>query len=257
MTETRTRFCDTDSYTLQLGMMVEVGKLNPSKKAKLIAKRHGLNPNHIQLILDEADEVYGAVTYENPKFVVFWTRKEGAFEINSGVDVKNTPIGFETVDIKNPNKIANDIRLRAKELTGKKLGILIIDSNWYPLRNGSIGFSVGFSGFQPTKNCTIDEEGKQALDIYGRPVPLARHDVVDDIAAAAHLLVGEAGERVGVVLAKHTPAEFSDNPDYNSLFLTPEECTFMRTFKPTKKIVVRRHWRDSESAPKVLMARGK
>ncbi|MCL5067577.1 MAG: hypothetical protein M1368_04410, partial [Thaumarchaeota archaeon] len=41
-----------------------------------------------------------------------------AFEINSGVDIKNTPIGFETVDIKEPNKVANDIRLKAQELTG-------------------------------------------------------------------------------------------------------------------------------------------
>ena len=240
-----------------LGMMVEVGKLKPSKKASAIAKKYGLSPNHIQLILDEADEVYGAVAYQNPKFIVFWTRKEGAFEINSGVDIKNTPIGFETIDIKEPNKIANDIRLKAEQLTGKKLGVLIIDSNWYPLRNGSIGFSVGLSGFEPSKNCTRDEHGNQAYDIYGRPVPLARHDVADDIAAAAHLLIGEAGERVGVVLAKHTPVEFSDNPDYESLFLTPKECTIMRTFKPTGKIVVRKQWRDSEPALKPVAVVGK
>ena len=240
-----------------LGMMVEVSKLKPSRKAIAIAKKHGLNPNHIQLILDEADEVYGAVAYQNPKFIVFWTRKEGAFEINSGVDIKNTPIGFETIDIKEPNKIANEIRLRAEQLTGKKVGVLIIDSNWYPLRNGSIGFSVGLSGFEPSKNCTKDENGNQAYDIYGRPVPLARHDVADDIAAAAHLLIGEAGERVGVVLAKHTPAEFSDNPDYDALFLTPKECTIMRTFKPTGKIVVRKQWRDTEPAPKQVVTAGK
>ena len=240
-----------------LGMMVEVGKIKPSKKALSIAKKHGLNPNHIQLILNEADEVYGAVAYENPKFIVFWTRKEGAFEINSGVDIKNTPIGFETVDIKEPNKIADEIRLKAQELTGRRLGVLIIDSNWYPLRNGSIGFSVGLSGFEPSKNCTVDENGNQAYDIYGRPVPLARHDVADDIAAAAHLLIGEAGERVGVVLAKHTPAEFSENPDYNALFLTPKECTIMRTFKPTGKIVVRKQWRDSESAPKQVAVKSR
>ena len=35
-----------------LGMMVEVGKIKPSKKALSIAKKHGLNPNHIQLILN-------------------------------------------------------------------------------------------------------------------------------------------------------------------------------------------------------------
>ncbi|MCL5067609.1 MAG: coenzyme F420-0:L-glutamate ligase, partial [Thaumarchaeota archaeon] len=49
-----------------LGLMVDISKIKPSKKALGIAKRHGLNPNHIQLILNEADEVYGAVAYKNP-----------------------------------------------------------------------------------------------------------------------------------------------------------------------------------------------
>ncbi len=232
-----------------LGLMVEIAKRKPTKKAKDIAKRFGLNPNHIQLILDEADEVYGGVAYKNPKFIVFWTRKGEAFEINAGVDIKNSPIGLETVDLPEPNKIAEEIRDSVFKLTGKKVGILIIDSNWYPLRNGSIGFTVGLAGFEPSKNCTIDENGNQAYDIYGRPVPLARHDIADDIAAAAHVLIGEAGERVGVVIAKHVPAQFTDHPDYGSLFLTPKECTIMRTFKPTRKIAVREKWRDSEPAP--------
>lgn len=233
-----------------MGAMVEISKLKPSKKAKSIAQKYGLNPNHIQLILNEADEVYGAVAYKNPKFIVFWTRKGEAFEINAGVDIKNSPMGLETVDLPNPNKIAEGIRERVLKLTGKKVGILIIDSNWYPLRNGSIGFTVGLSGFEPSKNCTIDENGNQAYDIYGRPVPLARHDIADDVAAAAHVLIGEAGERVGVVIAKHVPAQFTDTPDYESLFLSPKECTIMRTFKPTRKIVMRDRWRDSEPVPK-------
>ncbi len=233
-----------------LGMMVDISKIKPSQKAKAVAKKYGLNPNHIQLILNESDEVYGGVAYQNPKFIVYWTRKGEAFEINSGVDIKNSPICMETVDIPEPNKVADEIRRRILELTGRKtVGILIIDSNWYPLRNGSIGFTVGLSGFEPVKNCTVDENGKPAYDIYGRPVPLARHNVADDIAAGAHLLVGEAGERVGVVIAKNTPAQFSDNPDYNALYLTPKECTIMRTFKPTRKIVVRKQWRDSEPVP--------
>jgi len=232
-----------------LGLVAEMAKIKPGKRAKRIARKFGLNASHIQLILDESEEVYGGVAYKNPKFVVFWTRKGGAFEINAGVDIKNSPVGYETVDIPEANKVADDIRKRVQELTGRKVGILIIDSNWYPLRNGSTGFTVGLSGFEPVKNCTVDENGKQAYDIYGRPVPLARHNVADDIAAGAHLLIGEAGERVGVVIARQTPAVFSENPDYDALFLTPKECTIMRTFRPTRKIVVRDRWRDSESIP--------
>lgn len=237
-----------------LGMMADMSKIKPGRKAKSIAKKFELNPAHVQLILDEADEVYGGVVYEKPHFVIFWTRKGGAFEINSGVDIKNSPIGHETVDLPEPNRIAERIRGKVKELTGKKVGILIIDSNWYPLRNGSTGFTVGMAGFEPVKNCTIDEDGKQAFDIYGRPVPLARHNVADDIAAGAHLLVGEAGERVGVVIAKGVPASFTDHPDYESLMLKPNECTIMLTFKPTHGFATRPKWRDAEPAPKVIAA---
>lgn len=232
-----------------LGLVAEMAKIKPGRRAKQIAKKYGLNPSHIQLILDESEEVYGGVAYRNPKFVVFWTRKGGTFEINAGVDIKNSPIGYETVDIPDANEVAGKIRKRVLELTGRNVGILIIDSNWYPLRNGSIGFTVGLSGFEPVRNCTVDEKGNQAYDIYGRPVPLARHNVADDIASAAHLLIGEAGERVGVVIAKHTPATFSENPDYGALFLTPKEDTIMRTFRPTRRIVVRDRWRDSEPFP--------
>lgn len=237
-----------------LGLMADMSRIKAGPKAKLIAKKFGLNPAHIQLILDEADEVYGGVAYENPHFVIFWTRKGGAFEINSGVDIKNSPLGQETIDLPEPNKIAEKIRKRVQELTGKKVGVLIIDSNWYPLRNGSTGFTVGMAGFEPVKNCTIDEDGKPAFDIYGRPVPLARHNVADDVAAGAHLLVGEAGERVGVVIAKNIPATFTDKPDYDSLMLKPTECTVMLTFKPTGKIVTRPRWRDAEPPPQTVAA---
>ncbi len=238
-----------------LGLMADMSKIKPGAKAKSIAKRFGLNPAHIQLILDEADEVYGGVAYENPHFVIFWTRKGGAFEINSGVDIKNSPIGQETVDLPEPNKTAEGIRRKVFALTGRKVGVLIIDSNWYPLRNGSTGFTVGMAGFEPVKNCTVDENGRPAFDIYGRPVPLARHNVADDVAAGAHLLVGEAGERVGVVVAKHVPAEFTEHPDYESLMMKPNECTIMLTFKPTRKIVTRPKWRDAEAAPPAVAAR--
>jgi len=237
-----------------LGLMADMSKIKAGSKAKSIAKKFGLNPAHVQLIFDEADEVYGGVAYENPHFVIFWTRKGGAFEINSGVDIKNSPIGQETIDLPAPNKIAEDIRKRVRGMSGKNVGVLIIDSNWYPLRNGSTGFTVGLAGFEPVKNCTVDENGKPAFDIYGRPVPLARHNVADDVAAGAHLLVGEAGERVGVVVAKHVPAAFTDRPDYEALMLKPNECTIMLTFKPTRKIATRPKWRDAEPAPAAITA---
>ncbi len=237
-----------------LGLMADMSKIKAKPRAISIAKKFGLNPAHVQLILDEADEFYGGVAYKNPRFAVFWTRKGGAFEINSGVDIKNSPIGQETVDLPEPNKVAEGMRRRVRELTGKNVGTLIIDSNWYPLRNGSTGFSVGLAGFEPVKNCTIDENGKPAFDIYGRPVPLARHNVADDVAAGAHLLVGEAGERVGVVVAKHVPAAFTDHPDLDALMLKPNECTIMRTFKPTRKIATRPRWRDAEPYPPTLAA---
>jgi coenzyme F420-0:L-glutamate ligase / coenzyme F420-1:gamma-L-glutamate ligase len=82
---------------------------------------------------------------------------------------------------------------------GVRLAVIIVDSRVTPMRLGTVGLAVGISGFDPVN----DYRG--TTDVYGRKVKVTRHNVADDLASAAHLLMGESEERIGLVIARKTP----------------------------------------------------
>lgn len=73
-------------------------------------------------------------------------------------------------------------------------------------------------------------EGKK--DLFGRTVLITRHAVADDLASAAHLLMGEAAEKTPVVFIKDAPVDFDDKVHASSEMMMPfKECIFMNTLK--------------------------
>jgi F420-0:gamma-glutamyl ligase len=84
---------------------------------------------------------------------------------------------------------------------------------------------LAVAGFKPIR----DTRGKK--DLYGKPLIITRHAVADDLASAAHLLMGEADEKTPVVLIREAPLDF-DNGVYggSSMMLPFRECLFMGTF---------------------------
>lgn len=230
-----------------LGLIVKLEDCKPSQRAVDMAKEFNLDPSYaaiIQTILDESEDFYGGIAYQKEKFMVLWTKKNRSLSINAGVDRKNSPLGTVALELREPHKVADNARLDVLKKTGKHVGISIIDSAWYPLRQGAIGFTIGLSGFEATRDCTKDADGKQSVDIYGRPVPIARHCVADDVAAGAHLMLGEAGERVGAVLARGLPVDFNDKADPSSMYMSENEDPFMKVFQAARKVVERPQWRD-------------
>jgi len=230
-----------------LGLFVKLDDLKPSQAAQEFVKKHSIDPTltpRVELYLGEAEDVYGGIAYKQPSFLVLWTRKNKAFSINAGVDIKNSPLGHASLELRNPHKVADDMRKEIAKRTGKKAGVLITDSNWYPLRNGAIGFTIGVSGFEPSKDCTTGEDGKPLLDVYGRPVPVARQCVADCVASAGLLLIGEGGERTGAVLARGVPVKFDENADPNLMYLSEKEDTILAAFEPTRIVKTRERYKD-------------
>jgi F420-0:gamma-glutamyl ligase len=70
----------------------------------------------------------------------------------------------------------------------KNLGLLITDSRTLPLRRGTVGVALGYSGFLGLK----DYVGKP--DLYGKPFKMTRVDLADSLAAAAVSVMGEGRE---------------------------------------------------------------
>jgi len=202
------------------GRIVELNKVQPSPKAFELAKKYDVIPEIAELILREADNILGGVPH------VVLTLKRGVLIANAGIDKSNAPPGCVVLLPKNPMKTAEKIRKRIFEKTGKKIGVIIADSRTQPLRLGTIGVALGVAGFIPVS----DERGK--LDIFGKPLMITRRAIADDLASAAEVLMGEAGEMTPAVLIRGAPVTFTDYAiNFESMLISPEECLYMSIFK--------------------------
>jgi coenzyme F420-0:L-glutamate ligase len=200
--------------------VVRLSDVKPSDDAKELAERFSLWPEFAELILRNSDKIYGGVE----KAVL--TLKNGILTANAGIDNKNAPVGFAVLWPDNIEGWAKRIREEIKRKMGKKVAVLIVDSSLIPLRIGTIGLALAVAGFKPIKDCRRD------TDIYGKPLVITRHAVADNLASAAHLLMGEAAEKTPIVLIKDASVDFDDGVYGSADMIMPfKECIFMNALR--------------------------
>jgi coenzyme F420-0:L-glutamate ligase len=204
---------------IEEGRVAKLGSVKPSDKAKEIAKRFSLQPELAELVLHEADEIYGGVE----KAVL--TLKNRVLTANAGIDNKNAPKDCVVMWPSNPKESAERIREEIKRKTGVKIAVLVVDSGLVPLRKGTVGLALAAAGFKPVKDC------RGELDIYGKPIIITQHAVADDLASAAHLLMNEAAEKTPVVLIRDAPVGYDDGAyDSGEMMMPFKNCIFMSAF---------------------------
>jgi coenzyme F420-0:L-glutamate ligase len=199
--------------------VVRLSDVKPSEKAKELAHNYSLQPEFAELILREADKIYGGVE----KAVL--TLKNGILTANAGIDNKNAPVGFAVLWPNKAEEWARHIREEIKHRMGKKVAVLIVDSSLIPLRIGTVGLALAVAGFKPIIDCRGEK------DIYGKTLVITRHAVADNLASAAHLLMGEVAEKTPFVLIKDALVDFDDGVYGPADMMMPfKECIFMNAF---------------------------
>ncbi|MGE5298245.1 MAG: coenzyme F420-0:L-glutamate ligase [Acidobacteriaceae bacterium] len=149
------------------------------------------------LTIQEAD-MYLPRDFTPGGFVIH-TIKNNIFAPSAGVDSSNGD-GYYILWPLQPNKAAEEILAWAKEkYQVKKLGIIITDSHSIPLRRGVTGISLGFAGFAPIK----DYRGLN--DIFERKLIITQANLVDSLASAAVMLMGEGNEITPLALISDIP----------------------------------------------------
>lgn len=153
---------------------------------------------------------------------------------SAGIDESNGN-GYYVLRPLNLEKTAKEIwQYLKKKNKINKLGILIIDSISEPLRCGAIGKTIGFFGLKPVKYY------KGQPDIFGRRMKCERTNQLDPIASLAMSLMGEAGERVPMVIARGVPfVEFTDRQAQKEFFPSMEKDIYkilFRGFIKNKKV---------------------
>jgi putative folate metabolism gamma-glutamate ligase len=123
------------------------------------------------------------------RFGVHLTIKDNIMIGSAGIDESNGNNYF-VLWPKDLRKTTDEIwrYLREKHKL-KSLGVIISDSHSSPFRRGAIGFGISWCGFKPLRNYI----GKS--DVFGRKLKVEQQDIIDSLAAAAVLIMGEGNEQ--------------------------------------------------------------
>ena len=126
----------------------------------------------------------------------------------AGIDESNGN-GFYILWPENPFQSANKIReYLVNRFRIKHAGVIITDSKTTPLRWGTTGVAISYSGFKPLK----DYIGKP--DLFNREMRVTTSNIMDGLAAGAVSIMGEGQEQTPIaVISDISNVEFVDrNP---------------------------------------------
>ena len=197
------------------GRVVELEEVEPSTRARAIARTTGMMPEMVQLILEESrvvaeipvsrigmDFVLGQAEDREearkalekiPSMLV--TVVDGRICTSAGVDISNSPEGMATLLPEDPDRSAKELREKLEKETGRELAVIIADSE-LTFRGGSTDIAIGCSGIQ---HAETKFGGK---DLFGNPKFGGLDMTGDEIAGGAALLFGQTSENIPVVVAK-------------------------------------------------------
>lgn len=169
--------------------------ITPRDEAIKLAQETGKDPRAVELVLQESSRIlrhrYGSIVVEH---------KLGFVHANAGIDQSNLPDNTDSEMAlllpENPDASAHALRDALQKAHGVKIGIVINDSFGRAWRLGTVGISIGIAGFDPL----LDLRGQP--DLFGRKLEITQVGLGDEIAAAASLLMGQAGEGVPVVVLR-------------------------------------------------------
>lgn len=171
------------------GRLVNLADVSPSQRATTLGEEAEKDPRLVELMLQESNEVL-----RSRKGVIVVEHKLGFVCANAGIDHSNVmgdgnaESEFVLLLPEDPDRSAKELREELLQKTGKRIGVMIIDSHGRAWRNGTVGICIGLSGIP----ALIDERGW--TDLFGYTLKATIVAVADELAAAASLVMGQAAE---------------------------------------------------------------
>ncbi len=175
------------------GRFVDLTEVQPSARAVEVAARCEKDPRLVELILRESVGISRVAPG-----VLIVRHRIGIVSANAGIDSSN--VGGDRVLL-----LPLDPDASARSLS-EALGVpvVITDSLGRPFRRGTVGCAIGCYGLPPL----LDQRG--AEDLFGRVLEHTETALADQLAAAADLVAGQAGEGRAVVLVRGLRAPASE-----------------------------------------------
>jgi coenzyme F420-0:L-glutamate ligase/coenzyme F420-1:gamma-L-glutamate ligase len=172
------------------GRLYSLSEIEATDRAKQLSKSLGKEPEYVQLALDNALEVIR----ETP--VLITRTVQGHVTDFSGIDRSNAPPGHALALPIDPDNSAQEIHDAISNELGIKIPVIIADTQGRPWRKGAINLAIGIAGMSPYA------ENAGRLDRFGRMLQSSRVCLADELAAAAELVMGQAGEGIPAALIR-------------------------------------------------------
>ncbi|MBP7060845.1 MAG: coenzyme F420-0:L-glutamate ligase [Candidatus Moranbacteria bacterium] len=191
--------------------------------SKIVALCEGRFLTHDTTIKDAA--VIAEADYYLPKehsrYGIPLTIFDNAFIARAGIDASNTD-GYYSLLPKDSYATAKKIRAYlVQRFQIQQVGVVIVDSHSTPLRRGTLGVAIGWSGFQGLKNYEAEP------DIFGHYFTTHQNQV-DALATAASLCMGEGNEQTPLCLISDIP--------FITFAVTSPTKQELAIFKPALKV---------------------
>ncbi|MCS7260629.1 MAG: coenzyme F420-0:L-glutamate ligase [Anaerolineae bacterium] len=200
------------------GRFVALRSVQPSPQACELAARTGKDARLVEVMLWDTAEVVRVA----PR-VILVRHRLGFVCANAGVDASNVAEPEAEMVLRlpaDPDRSAQQLRARIRELTGAAPAIVISDSHGRPWREGIVGVAIGIAGLQPVQDL------RGVPDLFGRPLQITTVGFADQIAAAASLVSGQAHEGLPVVLVRGLSYQRDETASARALLRPPESDLF-------------------------------
>ena len=174
------------------GNVVNLNTITPSDFARSLAQQCNKEAALVEAVLRESKTI---VRTGNGNIIA--ETKHGFICANAGVDRSNVPgEGKVALLPRRPDRSAQEIRRKIRELIGKDVAVIIADTQGRPLREGAINVAIGVAGINPLR----DLRGEK--DLFGYVLKVKRTAIADELASAAELVIGQADEGIPVAIIR-------------------------------------------------------
>jgi coenzyme F420-0:L-glutamate ligase/coenzyme F420-1:gamma-L-glutamate ligase len=223
-----------------LGRIRKLDEVVPGKKALAISKRTGKDAKWLQMIFDEGHEILAIIPIkgvverhiidasENAGTAINLCEHEQALCItkaangrihtcDAGIDGSNHPAGIVSLLPEDPDKEAQQIRQQIQDLIGKKVAVILADTEMLPF--GTLDFAVGSSGIEPVSK----QFGKP--DLFGKPKFGGIDITAYELTGASALLFGQAAAGIPAVVIRGYEYEINETANISNTLVPKPGAT--------------------------------
>jgi coenzyme F420-0:L-glutamate ligase/coenzyme F420-1:gamma-L-glutamate ligase len=216
------------------GRMRRMEDVVPGPKALYISKKTRKDAQWLQMIFDEGDKILAIVPLKGiiEKHILGASEDSGVttdlveheqalcitlgrdsrlHTCDAGIDGSNHEKGIVSLLPADPDQAAKDIRTDLQKLTGKKLAVILADTEMIPF--GTMDFALGSSGIDPVSK----QFGQK--DLFGKPkfggIDLTAHE----LCSASALVFGQTGAGIPAAIIRGYEFEINETANVSNTML--------------------------------------